>query len=109
MPEPSHEPCPMCGASYQNERITDVNELADEAINNLKFLNLGFILSYVMTDLERKVYFFYQIRKNTFKEIAQILSKKEPTLRSAWNRCKRKGDKALQESVDQKAIIPPYL
>ena len=107
--EPSHEPCPMCGASDEDERITDVRNLAEQAINDLKFLNLGFILAYKMTDLERKVYFFYQIRKNSFKEIAQILSKKESTLRSTWNRCKLKGDKALQESTDQKAIIPPYI
>ena len=100
MLEPNHTPCPMCGTSEENERITDVNELADKAINNLRFLNLGFILSYVMTDLERKVYFFYQIRKNTFKEIAQILSKKESTLRSTWNRCKLKGDKALTKCSD---------
>ena len=24
MPEPSHIPCPMCGHSYEEERITDV-------------------------------------------------------------------------------------
>ena len=107
--EPSHYPCPMWGASDEEERITDVKDLAEEAVNNLKFLNLGFILAYKMTDLERKVYFFYQIRKNSFKEIAQILSRKIPTLRSTWNRCKLKGDKALEESVDQKAIIPPYI
>lgn len=109
MNEPSHEPCPMCGHSEEEQRITDVQELADIAINNLKFLNLGFTLGYLFTDLERKVYFFYQIRKNTFPEIAQILSKKESTLRSAWNRCKLKGDKALEESVTQKVIIPPYI
>ena len=61
MTEPSHEPCPMCGVSDENERITDVNELADQAINNLKFLNLGFMLGYFMTDLERTVYYHHQI------------------------------------------------
>ena len=73
MNEPSHEPCPMCGHSEEEQRITDVQELADIAINNLKFLNLGFTLSYLFTDLERKVYFFYQIRKNTFPEIFENL------------------------------------
>ena len=62
-----------------------------------------------MTDLERKVYFFYQIRKNSFKEIAKILSKKEGTLRQAWNRCKSRGDKVLEDSVDAKVTIPPYI
>tara|TARA_R100000544_G_C2190017_1_gene41183 strand:- start:103 stop:432 length:330 start_codon:yes stop_codon:yes gene_type:complete len=107
--EPSHEPCPMCGHTEEEERIVDIQELAEKAIDNLKFMNLGIILCYLFTDLERKVYFFYQIRKNTFPEIAQILSKKESTLRSAWNRCKLKGDKALEESVNQKVIIPPYI
>ena len=41
--EPSHEPCPMCGAWDEDERITDVKDLAEQAINDLRFLNLGFI------------------------------------------------------------------
>ena len=98
MNEPSHEPCPMCGHFEQEKRITDVNELADKAINNLKFLNLGFTLGYFMTDLERLVYFHHQIRKDTFKEISNITRKAESTLKKAWNRCKVKGDKALAES-----------
>jgi len=97
--EPSHEPCPMCGHSYEEERITDVNALADQAINNLKFLNLGFTLGYLMTDLERTVYYHHQIRKCNFKEISKLLNKSEPTLRMAWKRCKLRGDRALEDSI----------
>ena len=87
----------MCGHSEEEQRITDVNELADRAINNLKFLNLGFTLGYFMTDLEQLVYFHHQIRKDTFKEISNITRKSESTLKKAWKRCKVKGDKALAE------------
>ena len=52
-----------------------------------------------MTDLERKVYYFYQIRKDSFKEMSEIFNKSEGTLRSAWNRCKSKGIKALEDSM----------
>ena len=97
--EPSHEPCPMCGHSYEEERITDVNALADQAINNLKFLNLGFTLVYLMTDLERTVYYHHQIRKCNFKEISKLLNKSEPTLRMAGKRCKLRGDRALEDSI----------
>ena len=97
MIEPSHEPCPMCGHFEQEERITEIQELAEKAINNLKFLNLGFTLGYFMTDLERMVYFHHQIRKDKFKEISKITNKSESTLKKAWNRCKVKGDKALAE------------
>jgi DNA-directed RNA polymerase specialized sigma24 family protein len=99
MPEPSHFPCPMCGTSEEDERIADVNELADQALNNLKFLNLGFTLCYLMTDLERSVYFHHQIRKDTFKEISKLLNKSEATLKMAWKRCKLRGDKALEDSM----------
>ena len=99
MSEPSHEPCPMCGHSYEEERIADVKHLADQAINNLKFLNLGFTLGYLMTDLERTVYYHYQIRKCNFKEISKLLNKSESTLTKAWNRCKLRGDKALEDSI----------
>jgi DNA-directed RNA polymerase specialized sigma24 family protein len=99
MPEPSHFPCPMCGTSEDDERIADVNELADQALNNLKFLNLGFTLCYLMTDLERSVYFHHQIRKDTFKEISKLLNKSEATLKMAWKRCKLRGDKALEDSM----------
>lgn len=99
MPEPSHFPCPMCGVSDEDERISDVNELADQAINNLKFLNLGFTLGHFMTDLERSVYFHHQIRKCKFKEISKLLNKSEATLKMAWKRCKLKGDRALEESI----------
>jgi len=99
MPEPSHTPCPMCGTSDEDERISDVNELADQAINNLKFLNLGFTLGYLMTDLERSVYYHHQVRKCNFKEISKLLNKSEPTLRMAWKRCKLRGDKALEDSI----------
>jgi len=97
--EPSHEPCPMCGKSDEEERIADVNELADQAINNLKFLNLGFSLGYLMTDLERSVYYHHQIRKCKFKEISKLLDKSESTLRMAWKRCKLRGYKALEDSI----------
>jgi DNA-directed RNA polymerase specialized sigma24 family protein len=96
---PSHEPCPMCGHSYEEEQIIDVNELAEQAISNLKFLNLGFSLGYLMTDLERSVYYHHQIRKCKFKEISKILNKSESTLTKAWNRCKLRGDKALEDSI----------
>jgi|TARA_R100000152_G_C6712285_1_gene139698 DNA-directed RNA polymerase specialized sigma24 family protein len=108
MSEPSHLPCPMCGKPEKTKE-EHIQEEVDQAINNLKFLNLGFMLSYHMTDLERKVYFFYQIRKNTFPEIAEILNKNESTLRKAWNRCKSRGDRVLEESVDTKVLIPPYI
>ena len=99
MSEPSHEPCPMCGHSYEEEQMVDVNELADQAINNLKFLNLGFTLGYLMTDLERTVYYHHQIRKCNFKEISKLLNKSESTLTKAWNRCKLRGDRALEDSI----------
>jgi len=89
----------MCGASDEEERIADVNELADQAINNLKFLNLGFTLGYFMTDLERSVYFHHQIRKCNFKEISKLLNKSEATLKMAWKRCKLRGDRALEDSI----------
>ena len=97
--EPSHKPCPMCGVSDEDERIADVNQLADQAINNLKFLNLGFTLGYIMTDLERSVYYHHQIRKCNFKEISKLLNKSEGSIKMAWKRCKLRGDKALQESI----------
>ena len=109
IPEPSHQPCPMCGKSDDKIDYNEIENLNDQAISNLKFLNLGFILSYHMTDLERKVYYLYQVKRKSFKEIAQILKRKEGTLRSAWNRCKSRGDKALRESQIDKVIIPPYL
>ena len=97
--EPSHKPCPMCGVSDEDERIADVNQLADQAINNLKFLNLGFTLGYIMTDLERSVYYHHQIRKCNFKEISKLLNKSEGSIKMAWKRCKLRGDKALEDSI----------
>jgi len=99
--ELSYDPCPMCGKSDEvDERELSQNlEDARKAVNNLKFLNLGFSLGYYMTDLERKVYYFYQIRKDSFKEMSEIFNKSEGTLRSAWNRCKSKGIKALEDSM----------
>ena len=99
MPEPSHLPCPMCGHTEEEERISDVNALADQAINNLKFLNLGFMLGYIMTDLERSVYYHHQIRKCKFREIAELLNKSEGSIKMAWKRCKLRGDRALADSV----------
>tara|TARA_R100001377_G_scaffold73125_1_gene49034 strand:+ start:655 stop:987 length:333 start_codon:yes stop_codon:yes gene_type:complete len=110
MHEPSHTPCPMCGES--KEEIMNSNQieyLADQAINNVKHLNLGFLLCFNMTRLEQKVYYLYQIRHNTFEDIAIILKKKEGSIRQAWNRCKSRGDKALEESQREKVIIPPYI
>ena len=98
MIEPSHEPCPMCGHTEEEERIAEIQELAEKAVNNLKFLNLGFTLGYFMTDFERMVYFHHQIRKDTFKVISEITNKSEGSIKMAWNRCKVKGDKALAES-----------
>ena len=88
----------MCGHTEEEERIAEIQELAEKAINNLKFLNLGFTLGYFMTDLERLVYFHHQIRKDSFKEISNITKKSQSTLKKAWKRCKVKGDKALAES-----------
>ena len=99
----------MCGKSDSDIDYDEIEYLNDQVISNLKFLNLGFLLSYNMTDLERKVYYLYQIKKKSFKEIAQILKRKEGTLRSAWNRCKSRGIKALEESQVDKVIIPPYI
>jgi len=97
--EPSHTPCPMCGRSDEEERFNEIQELAEQAINNLKFLNLGFSLGFFMTDLERQVYYHHQIRKCTFKETSELLNKSEATLKMAWKRCKLKGDKALEDST----------
>jgi len=111
MIEPSYEPCPKCndlpcdlcnGEKKENVfdiRSREIEELADQAISNLKFLNLGTTLSYLMTDLEREVYHHHQVRKCNFKEISKLLNKSESTLTKAWKRCKLKGDKALEEST----------
>ena len=101
MPEPSVSYCPMCGDEDKNsveEYFEDTRVLARRAIDNLKFMNLGFSLSYYMTDFERKVYFFHQIRRDKFSDIAEILGKSEASIKMAWKRCKLKGDKALEES-----------
>ena len=87
----------MCGHTEEEERITEVQELAEKAINNLRFLNLGFTLGYFMTELERLVYFYHQIRKDNFKEISKITNKSEGSIKMTWKRCKVKGDKALEE------------
>tara|TARA_R110000764_G_scaffold130794_1_gene218689 strand:+ start:304 stop:648 length:345 start_codon:yes stop_codon:yes gene_type:complete len=113
MIEPSYEPCPKCndiplvcdlcnGEKKENVfdiRSREIEILADQAITNLKFLNLGTTLSYLMTDLEREVYHHHQVRKCTFKETSELLNKSEATLKMAWKRCKLKGDKALEEST----------
>lgn len=101
MPAPSVEYCPMCGEEDKNtvdDYFKEPSIMARRAIENLKFLNLGFSLSYYMTDFERKVYFFHQIRGDRFAEIADILGKSEGSIKMAWKRCKLKGDKALEES-----------
>jgi len=97
MPQPSHTPCPMCGKSDANDRQEFIYRRMEEAVNNLKFLNLGFSLSYFMTDLERQVYYHHQIRKCKFSEIADLLKKSESTIYRAWKRCKSRGDKVLED------------
>ena len=111
MIESSHEPCPKCndlpcdlcnGEKNENVfdiRLKEIQILADQAVNNLKFLNLGFSLGYYMTDLERKVYYYHQIKKYTFKEISKALKKSEGSIRHTWHRCKLKGDSALKDSI----------
>ena len=99
MPEPSHPPCPMCGHSHELDQEYFIQDKLQRAIDNLKFLNLGFSMSYLMTDLERAVYYHRQIRKCKFKEIAELLDKTEWGVKMAWKRCKSRGDKALEDSV----------
>ena len=98
MQEPSHLPCPMCGKPEKN-REEIIQQEVDQAINNLKFMNLGYSLAYHMSDLERKVYYYKQMKQCTFKEMSILLKKSESTLKKAWKRCKLRGDKALQESI----------
>jgi len=99
MPEPSHTPCPMCGKSDESLEEYYIQDRAQRAIDNLKFLNLGFTLSHAMTDLERAVFFYRQVRKEKFKDIALLLNKSEATVKMAWKRCKLRGDRVLQESL----------
>lgn len=99
MPEPSHLPCPMCGKSEEQEEEYYIQSQMQRAIDNLKFLNLGFALAFNMTDLERRVFYHHQIRKCTFKEIADLLSKSEGSIKMAWKRCKSRSDKTLEDSL----------
>ena len=68
MPEPSHEPCPMCGESDKKTEEYFIQEKAERAIWNLKFLHLGFTICNNMTEFERSVFFRHQIRKESFQE-----------------------------------------
>ena len=43
MPEPSHNPCPMCGHSDDQEQEYYIQDKLQRAIDNLKFLNLYLI------------------------------------------------------------------
>tara|TARA_X000001388_G_C2176371_1_gene101805 strand:+ start:288 stop:605 length:318 start_codon:yes stop_codon:yes gene_type:complete len=99
--EPSHLPCPMCGKYEKNsfEVLSENRKLADQAYNNLKFLFLGFTLSYEMTELERKVFYYHKIKCEKFEHIAKILKKSQSTIYRAWKRCKLRGDKVLEESI----------
>ena len=99
MPEPSHTPCPMCGHSDDQDQEYYIQDQLRRAIDNLKFLNLGFSMAFFMTELERKVYYHRQIRKCKFKEISIMLNKSEGSIKMAWKRCKSRGDKALESSV----------
>ena len=94
-----YNPCPMCGKSDEDEQEYYIQDRAQRAIDNLKFLNLGFTLSHMMTDLERAVFFHRQVRKEKFKDIALMLNKSESTVKMAWKRCKSRGDKVLEESL----------
>lgn len=99
MQEPSHLPCPLCGKSDHQKDEYDYQDKLQRAIDNLKYLNLGFSIGYLMTDLERDVFYYKQMKMLTFEEISQQLKKSESTIYRAWKRCKLKGDKALQEST----------
>jgi hypothetical protein len=99
MQEPSHLPCPLCGKSDHQKDEYDYQDKLQRAIDNLKYLNLGFSIAYYMTDLERDVYYYKQMKQCTFKEMSVLLKKSESTLKKAWKRCKLRGDKALQESI----------
>lgn len=99
MPEPSHLPCPMCGESKDQDEEYYIQSQIQRAIDNLKFLNLGFTLAFNMTDFERRVFYHHQIRKCTFKEIADLLSKSEASIKMAWKRCKSRSDKTLEDSL----------
>lgn len=111
MPEPSHKPCPMCGKDEESTQdiFDEVSFLADRAVQNLKFLHLGVFATYLMTDLERSVFFYHQIRREKFKDVAKILKKSEASVKMAWKRCKSKFDKALKESSEENVYFFPYI
>tara|TARA_X000001382_G_C3154427_1_gene174061 strand:- start:491 stop:763 length:273 start_codon:yes stop_codon:yes gene_type:complete len=89
----------MCGRSEENQEKEYIQQKAQEAINNLKFLNLGIALMHQMTPLEQKVFYMHQIQREKFKDIGVVLHKSEATIKKAWQRCKSRGDKVLEESV----------
>lgn len=97
--EPSHNPCPMCGKSDDLEQEYYTQDKMQRAIDNLKFLNLGFSIAFFMTEFEQKVFYHHQIRKCKFREIAELLNKSEGSIKMAWKRCKLRGDRALADSV----------
>ena len=99
MPEPSHYPCPMCGHSDDQDQEFYIQDRMQRAIDNLKFLNLGFTLGFNMNELESKVFYHHQIRKCKFKEIAELLNKSEGSIKMAWKRCKLRSDKTLEDSL----------
>mgnify|MGYP003152863814 FL=1 len=111
MPEPSHKPCPMCGKDEESTQdvFDEVTFLADRAVENLKFLHLGFYSSYLMTDLERSVFFYHQIKREKFKDVARILKRSEGSVKMAWKRCKLKIEKALEESSKENVYFFPYI
>lgn len=99
MPEPSHEPCPMCGESDKKTEEYFIQEKAERAIWNLKFLHLGFTICHNMTKFERLVFFRHQIRKESFQEISQAMNKPIHSIYAAWKRCKSRSDKTLEQSI----------
>ncbi|QDP55060.1 MAG: hypothetical protein Tp1111SUR768151_29 [Prokaryotic dsDNA virus sp.] len=99
MPEPSHEPCPMCGESDKKTEEYFIQEKAERAIWNLKFLHLGFTICNNMTEFERSVFFRHQIRKESFQEISQAMNKPIHSIYAAWKRCKSRSDKTLEQSI----------
>ena len=99
MPEPSHNPCPMCGHSDDQEQEYYIQDKLQRAIDNLKFLNLGFSMAFFMTEYEQKVFYHRQIRKCKFKEISKLLNKSEGSVKMAWKRCKLRSDRALADSI----------
>ena len=98
MPEPSHEPCPMCGESDKKTNEYYIQQKAEQAILNLKHFNAGIFTSYLMTEFELKVYVHHAIRKLSFQEISKAMNKPIHSIYAAWKRSKSRYRKSLEES-----------